>query len=81
MRYRLIPGSGCPQDLCDRLNAALTTPSVRRAFHTARSTYKPRHVGPDVSPCAELADALSGSGLSFREAMLLPVRFDLTARP
>lgn len=81
MRYRLIPGPGCPQDLCDRLNMALNTSTVRRAFHTARSAYRLRSEKPDVSPCAELTEAIRGSGFSFREAMLLPVRFDLTARP
>lgn len=81
MRYRLIPGPGCPQALCDQLNAALSTPSARRAYHTARCTYRPRDNGPDALPFGVLAEALEGASLSLREAMLLPVRFDMTARP
>lgn len=80
MRYQLIPGPGCPQTLCDRLNYALATPSARRAYHTARCTYRPRDNGPVALPSGVLAEALEGANMSFREAMLLPVRFDMTAR-
>ncbi len=92
MRYRLVPGPGCPSELCEQLNAALSTPSARRAFHTAKSAYR---AGKDHSqerflaylahnrklPAGELEAILERSALGFHQAMLLPVLFDMTARP
>ena len=92
MRYRLIPSPGCPQALCDRLNAALNTPSARRVYHAARSAYRPRtdHTLRSLQaylqetlrlPMGELDGILERADMTFKKAMLLPVRFDLTARP
>lgn len=92
MRYRLIPSPGCPQAFCDRLNAALSMPKARRVYHEARSLYKP-YRGHSLDsfqaylkqsswvPFGELADILERAAMPFHEAMLLPIRFDLTARP
>ena len=92
MRYRLIPAPGCPQALCDQLNAALTTPSARRAYHAARTSYRHNaghslesfkaHVQANARvSMAELDSILECSAMTLEEAMLLPVRFDLSARP
>ena len=92
MRYRLIPAPGCPQALCDRLNDALTTPSARRVYHAARSAYRllKEHTLASFQadlqetlrlPMGELDGILERAAMTFQEAMLLPVRFDLRARP
>ncbi len=91
MRYRLVPGPGCPSDLCERLNAALSTPCARRVFHAAKSAYR---AGKDhfqerflayltdrqKLPAGELEAILERASLDFHQAMLLPVMFDMTAR-
>ena len=91
MRYRLIPGPGCPLDLCEQLNAALTPPGARRVFHAAKSAYR---AGRDhfqerflayltdkrKLPAGELEAILERASLDFPQAMLLPVQFDMTAR-
>ncbi|HAO73430.1 MAG: hypothetical protein CMK95_06310 [Pseudomonas sp.] len=91
MRYRLIPGPGCPQVLCDQLNDALGTPSARRVYHAARSAYRP-HTDHTLAsfqahfqetlrlPLGELDGILDRAAMTFQEAMLLPIRFDLRAR-
>lgn len=88
MRYRLIPGQGCPQALVDSLNAALATPSARRVFHAARSAYRPNKdysQAPFLAylkestrlPVEELEVILDRAAIGFHEAMLLPARFDM----
>ncbi len=92
MRYRLIPAPGCPQALCDQLNDALATPSARRVYHAARSAYRlhtdhtlasfQAHLQETLRlPMGELDGILERAAMTFQEAMLLPVRFDLRARP
>lgn len=91
MRYRLVPGPGCPSDLCERLNAALSTPCARRVFHAAKSAYRAGkdHFQARFSayltdtrklPAGELEAILERASLDFHQAMLLPVMFDMTAR-
>lgn len=91
MRYRLIPGHGSPQAPVDSLNAALETPSNRRVFHSARSAYRPQKdysLTPFLAylrestrlPVEELEGILERAVMDFHEAMLLPVRFDMTYR-
>lgn len=81
MRYRLIPASGCPQVLCNQLNAALSTSALRRLFHSARTAVRSYRAAESVPVHDDLAEALRRCGMSFPEAMLLPIRFDMTARP
>jgi hypothetical protein len=92
MRYRLIPAPGCPQALCDQLNDALTSPSARRAYHAARTSYRHNagqslesfksHVQASARVSMdELNGILERAAMTLEEAMLLPVQFDLSARP
>lgn len=81
MRYRLTPGTGCPSDLCDQLNAALSTSALRRLFHSARTAVRSYRAAESVTVHDDLAEVLRHCGMGFPEAMLLPVRFDMTARP
>ena len=91
MRYRLVPGPGCPSELCEQLNAALSTPA-RRVFHIAKSAYRARKDHSQERflaylahnrklPVGELEAILERAALGFHQAMLLPVRFDMTAKP
>jgi len=81
MRYRLIPGQGCPSHLCDQLNATLSTSTLRRLFHSARMSVRSYRAAESAPVDDGLAEALRRCGMSFPEAMLLPVLFDMTARP
>lgn len=92
MRYRLIPGQGCPQVFCDQLNDALATPSSRHVSHAALSAYR-LHTEHTLAsfqahfqetlrlPMGELDCILDRAAMTFQEDMQLPVRFDFTARP
>jgi len=93
MHYRLIPGPGCPQDLCDQINDALATPSSPRVYHAALSAYR-LHTEHTLASSfqahfqktlrlsmGELDGIVDRAAMTFQEAMLLPVRFDFTARP
>lgn len=78
--------------LLDALNAALDTPSARRVYHTARCAYRSHHSGSlddflvylkdstRMSMDKELRGILERSSMGLREAMMLPIRFDMTYR-
>lgn len=95
MRYLLIPSQGCPAALCDQLNAALQTPRSRSVYHAAKGSYSVRrdhdlesfidylkttHRLPRAGDEDELRALIERSGMGFHEAMMLPVKFDMSAK-